>query len=67
MSIENARQALELLISKPKAGIFFEMEMLISEKDQKTRKELEEVYAYAITLAVELLRRAETDAIASMD
>lgn len=60
MSIENARRALEMLVSRPRCGVFFEMELLVSEKDEKARRGLEELYAYALNLAVELLRKEET-------
>ncbi len=59
MSIENARRALEMLVSRPGCGVFFEMELLVSEKDEKVRRGLEELYTYALNLAVEFLRRAE--------
>ena len=60
MSIENARRALEILVSRPRCGVFFEMELLVSEKDEKARRGLEELYTYALNLAVELLRKEET-------
>ena len=58
-SAENARRALELLISRPKAGVFFMMETLTSGRSEEARKDLERVYTYALNLAVELLRREE--------